>query len=484
MKLTNTYEAVAQGLSLPSQPSPVSGPRLLLWNEGLARSLGLGDALRRSRSDLAQIFAGNRVFESSRPAALAYAGHQFGQFVPQLGDGRAHLLGELTDPSGARWDLQLKGSGVSAFSRGGDGRCALGPAVREYLMSEAMQALRVPTTRCLAVVTTGERVNRQEPLPGAVVTRVASSHVRVGTFEYFAARKQTDAVRRLCDYVVERHYPQIVETGAQRAIALLEHVIARQIELIVHWLRVGFIHGVMNTDNTALSGETIDYGPCAMMSAYDPRTVFSSIDHYGRYAFGNQPAIMQWNMARLAECLLPLIDSDEKRAVERIVGIIEAISQQFDQAFLEMMRGKLGLSRKEPDDAKLVAELLDSLQEQTADYTITFRSLARSLGCAQTRRDLAANLGTWFDRWQARLGEELRPAAEIQAAMNRQNPAVIPRNHHVEAALSATLQTGDASAVERMLDVLRSPYEEQARTHEYQDAPPDNDRHYRTFCGT
>ena len=320
MRFDNSYAALPKQFYQRIVPSPVPKPRLFLFNAALARELGLDDELARDRDALARVFGGNELLPGSEPVALAYAGHQFGQFVPQLGDGRAHLLGEVLDARGRRRDLQLKGSGRTAYSRGGDGRCALGPAIREFVMSEALHALGVPTTRCLAVVTTGESVFRDHRLPGAVVTRVARSHLRVGTFEYFAARQDHDALRTLCDHAIGRHFPELADepSAEERYLALLDRVIDRQVRLVVEWMRIGFIHGVMNTDNTAISGETIDYGPCAMMSAYDPGTVFSSIDHGGRYAFGNQPMIVAWNLSRLAHCLVPLVADEADDAVDRL----------------------------------------------------------------------------------------------------------------------------------------------------------------------
>ncbi|MDX8396631.1 MAG: YdiU family protein, partial [Mariprofundaceae bacterium] len=331
MKLSNSYQSLGESFYKESSPTSFENPQLFLWNESLANDLMIANTLQADSGALAAYFSGQRLIDGSKPIAMAYAGHQFGHFVPQLGDGRAHLLGDISDKQGKRWDIQLKGSGQTPFSRGGDGRCALGPALREFIMSEAMHALGVPTTRCLAIVTTGETVFRNQDEPGAVVTRVASSHIRVGTFQYFAAKNDVESLQRLCDYTIECHFPELMKQDGDKPTLLLQSVIQKQITLLVEWMRVGFIHGVMNTDNTHLGGETIDYGPCAMMGKYDPATVFSSIDKMGRYAFGNQSKMMQWNMARFAECLLPLVDSDQDKAVNLLLPIIEGISSQFEQ---------------------------------------------------------------------------------------------------------------------------------------------------------
>ncbi|MEW8586955.1 MAG: protein adenylyltransferase SelO family protein, partial [Candidatus Thiodiazotropha sp.] len=335
--------------------------------------------------------------------ALAYAGHQFGHFVPQLGDGRAHLIGEIVDRSGERRDIQLKGSGQTAFSRSGDGRYALGPAIREYIMGEAMHALDIPTTRSLAVTTTGEAVYRETVQPGAVLTRIASSHLRVGTFEYFAARENRLALEQLCDFAIDRHYPELEEGGDERFLQLFDKVMQRQIDLVVEWLRVGFIHGVMNTDNTAISGETIDFGPCAMMGTYSPKTVFSSIDRDGRYAFGNQPAIAQWNMARFAETLLPLIDKNEKQAIETLGARVETFSSLFKQRYLQMMASKLGLSKLTSAEKALILALLDRLERKRLDYTTSFDRLTRSLSSQSVAQQLIDELADWYADWRLRL---------------------------------------------------------------------------------
>jgi uncharacterized protein YdiU (UPF0061 family) len=476
VRLESSYLALPDRLYQQIRPMPVTAPRLFLWNAPLAAELGIPDALAEDRDRLARVFAGNELLPGSEPVALAYAGHQFGRFVPQLGDGRAHLLGEVATQEGLR-EIQLKGSGPTTFSRGGDGRSALGPAVRELIMSEALSALGVPTTRSLAVVTTGERVMRETPLPGGIVTRVAASHLRVGTFEYFAARKDTEALEQLVDLAIARHDPHLAD-APERPLALLDAVIGRQVDLVVHWLRIGFIHGVMNTDNCALSGETIDYGPCAMMGVYDPETVYSSIDRQGRYAFGRQPAIVAWNMARFAEALLPLIDPDPKVAVEKATPLVEGISERFQTAWHRMMAQKLGLPSAPETDADLFTDLLEQMKAQQLDYTVTFDRLGASLDAEAP--ELRAQLGDWYDRWRAAIPDP----AEARATMRRHNPVVIPRNHHVEAALAAAVTDGDPAPTERFLDVLRAPYELRPETPRYQDPPADLDAGYQTFCGT
>ena len=483
--LTSSYLDLPEETFERVAPTPVRAPKLLLWNARLAEELQGPLAELGGRPEAAAgALAGNELLPGSEPIALAYAGHQFGHFVPQLGDGRAHLLGEVADRAGRRRDIQLKGSGRTRFSRGGDGRCAVGPAVRELIMSEALFALGVPTTRSLAVVVTGEPVYREQVLPGAVLTRVAASHLRVGTFEYFAARGKRDTLRALCDYTVARHYPDLAGEGeGPGPLALLDRVIERQIELVVGWMRIGFIHGVMNTDNTALSGETIDYGPCAMMSVYHPRTVFSSIDQLGRYAFGNQPAIVQWNLARLAECLLPLIDDEPKRAIERAAPLIEGFPERFEHAFLKMMAGKLGLATVEEGDKQLVSDLLETLAAHQLDYTVTFTRLADALESETTRTELRGQLGAWLDRWHEKILAQ-DPATEPTTLMRRHNPVVIPRNHHVESVLAQVAEGSDPTPAERLLEVLRSPYEALPETAHYQDPPADGDATYRTFCGT
>ncbi len=486
MQLTNSYAALPERFYQRVRPTPVREPRLLLFNPGLADEIGLDPALAEQPERLAAHLGGNETLPGSEPIATAYAGHQFGGFSPQLGDGRAHLLGELRGRDGVSRELQLKGSGATAFSRGGDGRCAIGPAVREFIMAEAMHALGIRTTRSLAVVTTGESVRRETLLPGAVVTRVARSHMRVGTFQYFAARGDAAALQALANYAIERLYPALRERpeGPERYLGLLEAVIAAQVELVTDWMRVGFVHGVMNTDNTAISGETIDFGPCAMMSAYDPATVFSSIDRGGRYAYGNQPGIIAWNMARLAETFLPLIDEDEKRALERAQACISTVPHLLDDAWQTMMVGKLGLPSADADeDRALLAGLLKQMHEGKLDYTITFDRLTESL--AEGSDELLDGLEAgWVVRWHQRLASHGVSDEAAREAMRARNPVVIPRNHHVEAMLTITAETRDPSYVEGFLDVLRTPYERRPETEKFTDAPADGDKNYVTFCGT
>jgi serine/tyrosine/threonine adenylyltransferase len=484
MNFSNSYSCLDAGFYEKTRPTPVKDPQLFLWNSSLAEQLMIPPELKHDSLALAQVFSGNQILPGSDPIATAYAGHQFGNFVPQLGDGRAHLLGEVPDKSGKKWDIQLKGSGRTSFSRGGDGRCAIGPAVREFIMSEAMKALGVPTTRCLAVVTTGETVFRETPMPGAVVTRIASSHIRIGTFQFFAAQGDHQALKTLCNYTMERHYPELQDEGQNQYVLLIDRVIERQIRLVVEWMRVGFIHGVMNTDNTALSGETIDYGPCAMMGIYDPQTVYSSIDKLGRYAFGNQPGILHWNMARFAECLLPLIHADSNKAVEQVEPIITEFSDRFDQAYKKMMGKKLGLTSFKQEDRQLVDSVLNCLKDRHLDYTVTFDLLTKSLMSQDAASRMNAELGECFDLWQKRLSEQGASPREVQALMRRHNPVVIPRNHHVEAVIKESEETGTAESAKKFLEVLRSPYEERVQTPEYQDPPTDGDEKYKTFCGT
>ena len=482
-RLENSYAALPPVLHTALSPTPVSGPRLVVLNRPLARDLGLDpDAL--AGPDAAELFAGNRIPRGSTPIAQAYAGHQYGNFTP-LGDGRALLLGEQIAPDGRRFDIQLKGSGPTPYSRRGDGRAALGPMLREYIVSEAMHALGISTTRSLAVAATGERIWRHEgPLPGAVLTRVAASHIRVGTFEWAAAVAHEDggeALHALLDYTIHRHYPELV--GAENpALSLLEAVIERQAALIVRWMSVGFVHGVMNTDNMALSGETIDYGPCAFIDAYDPATVFSSIDQYGRYAFGNQPRVAQWNLARLAETLLPLLHPEETEAVKIATETVQRFSDRFLQGSLAAMRRKLGLFDEEPEDKELIEGLLSWMQRAQADFTNTFAGLS-----APDTEPLAAlsdaGFQDWHARWRARLDRQSPSPAESLALRRAANPAFIPRNHLVEAALAAAVQD-DLGPMERLLDILAAPYDHERSAPEYKSPAPQSLEAYRTFCGT
>ncbi len=470
----NSYARLPERFYARQRPTPVAAPRLLKLNRALALELGLDPAVLESPEGL-EILAGNRLARDSQPIALAYAGHQFGNFVPQLGDGRAVLLGEVIDRHGRRRDLQLKGSGPTPFSRRGDGRAALGPVLREYIVSEAMAALGIPTTRTLAAVATGEHVFREAVLPGAVLTRVASSHVRVGTFQFFAARRDTEALRLLADYVIDRHYPDI-ERNERRSLALLDRVVARQAELVAGWLLVGFIHGVMNTDNTSIAGETIDYGPCAFLDAYDPATVFSSIDHGGRYAYANQPRIAGWNLARFAETLLPLLSEDETAAVAQAQEVLEGFNGRFSAAFVAGLRAKLGLATEREGDAALAQGLLNVMAATRADFTSTFRRL----GEAGT---LGEAFGDWEKQWRQRLAEEGADPAARREAMLAVNPAYIPRNQRVEAALAAAIEQDDYGPFEELLTVLSKPFETRPEFAEYEQAGTEQPG-YRTFCGT
>ncbi len=483
----NTYAELPSRFYARVAPAPVKDPRLVVFNSRLAEELGL-DPLVLER-EAATWFSGNQVPPGADPIAMAYAGHQFGGFVPQLGDGRAILLGERVGRDGVRRDIQLKGSGRTPFSRNGDGRAALGPMLREYLVSEAMHALGIPTTRSLAVVTTGEQVVRDDLLPGAVLTRVAASHVRVGTFEYFAVREDHDAVRELLNYVIDRHYPETRDAKLP-ALAVLEAVTQRQAALIADWMGVGFIHGVMNTDNMAISGETIDYGPCAFMDHYDVNTVFSSIDHGGRYAYGNQPAIAQWNLARFAETLLPLIDADSEKAIGLATAAVREFMPGFDAQLLARMRRKIGLSTGHETDVELIRALLATMQSAGADFTLTFRRLA---GCAEEAGNDAAihelfapstGIEEWLRRWRERLATEPQGAAERAANMRRVNPAFIPRNHRVEAALEAASTHADFGPFHRLLNILEHPFDDQPGFEDFEQPPAPAERVRQTFCGT
>jgi uncharacterized protein YdiU (UPF0061 family) len=483
----NTYAALPDGFFARVTPTPVASPRLIKLNRPLAQRLGL-DPDRLESLEGAEILAGKRIPDGAEPIAMAYAGHQFGHFVPQLGDGRAILLGEVIDIDGNRRDIQLKGSGPTPFSRRGDGRAALGPVLREYIVSEAMAALGIPTTRSLAATMSGESVLRETALPGAVLTRVAASHIRVGTFQYFAARGDTEGVRHLADHVISRHDPQAA--SAMRPYhALLEGVIARQAELVARWLLVGFIHGVMNTDNTSISGETIDYGPCAFMDHYDPAAVFSSIDEQGRYAYANQPRIALWNLTRLAECLLPLLSDDKEKAIEQAQDVLAAFPAKFTAAYQSGLRRKIGLFTERDGDEALVQGLLDTMAKNHADFTLTFRRLseaARDEDHDQAVRELFVEPTTfdeWAARWRQRLAEEAQAPAERALAMRTVNPAFIPRNHRIEAVIEAA--TGDDFApFEELLTVLSKPYEDQPAFSLLAEPPEPHQRVLRTFCGT
>lgn len=482
---SNTYARLPAHFYARVAPTPVARPRLLALNGALAQELGL-ELAGQEADTLAALFAGNQLAEGSEPIALAYAGHQFGGFSPQLGDGRAILLGEVRDTTGVLRDIQLKGSGRTPFSRRGDGRAALGPVLREYLVSEAMHALGIPATRALAAVSTGELVRRETALPGAVFTRVARSHVRVGTFQYFAARGDEDGVRVLADYVIDRLYPE-ARGAARPYLALLDCVSQAQAELIARWMGVGFIHGVMNTDNMAISGETIDFGPCAFLEAYDPDTVFSAIDESGRYAFGNQPRMAQWNLTRLAETLLPLVDAQEQRAVELAQECLAAFPGHFDAHWQAVLRAKLGLVKEQAGDQDLAMDLLDLMRGGQADFTLTFRELCSAVEGGQGPRARFADgpaYAAWEARWQARLRAQARDPLACAQSMRRANPAYIPRNHRVEQALQAAVREEDTGPFARLLAVLGRPYEEQQGSADYALPALPEQRVLRTFCGT
>lgn len=464
-------------------PDPVTAPELVIFNSSLAASLGLNDAALNNNEGAA-VFAGNKIPEGASPLAQAYAGHQFGHFT-MLGDGRAVLLGEHISTDGERFDIQLKGSGRTPYSRGGDGRAALGPMLREYIISEAMHALGIPTTRSLAVVKTGELVFRETALPGAIVTRVASSHIRVGTFEFAANFGTDEDVRALADYTLQRHFSDLDfdGTAAERYLFLLQEVIKRQSELIAKWQLVGFIHGVMNTDNMTISGETIDYGPCAFMDTYDPATVFSSIDRQGRYAYGNQPPIGGWNLARFAETLLPILHDDEKQAVEMAQDAISEYPKLFHKHWLSGMRAKLGLYNEEDQDESLIEDLLNLMKQNRADFTNTFRALTLNR-IEDTGLIGVIGFDKWYEEWEARRNRQKQSIAESEKLMQHSNPAVIPRNHRVEEALEAAVEQGDYTVMHRILEVLSDPYAYSPDQDEYCELPAPTTMPYRTFCGT
>lgn len=478
----NTYARLPERFYERISPTPVRNPSLLYWNQPLAEKLGIEVSSANSQ-ELALVFSGNRVPEGAEPLAQAYAGHQFAHFVPQLGDGRAILLGELRARNQQLYDLQLKGSGPTRFSRRGDGRAALGPMMRECIVSEALHALGLPTTRSLALVASGEPVMREALLPGAVLTRVAASHVRVGTFEYFHARNDTEGLQILADYVIDRHYPHA--RGSTHAyLELLDEVIASQARLIAQWLQVGFIHGVMNTDNMALSGESIDFGPCAFMDAFDPNAVFSSIDHEGRYAYQQQPRIAQWNLTRLAECLLPLLDSSLERAKELALESLKKFEEHFRKAYIEGFARKLGLSQASPDDAPLIETWLGLLARHHEDFTIGFRALSDTSGLSLALRE-DEDFKKWHSKWQQRVQEEGISSEELVCRLKKANPAIIPRNHQIERAIAAAYAHADLSIFEDLLRVVQRPFDDpKPEDLVYTLAPKPEERVTETFCGT
>ncbi len=466
----NSYARLPGTMHAGVLPTPVATPKLIRVNGPLARELGIDPA-----GLTPEMAVGNVLPPGATPIAQAYAGHQFGNFVPQLGDGRAILLGEVVDVTAKRRDIQLKGSGPTPFSRRGDGRAALGPVLREYLVSEAMNALGIPTTRALMAATTGERVYRDDVLPGAVLTRVAASHIRVGTFQFFAVRQDFEALQALIDHVIARHYPRLLD-AENKALALLDAVMEAQAALVARWVQVGFVHGVMNTDNMAVSGETIDYGPCAFMDAYDPGTVFSSIDTYGRYAYANQAPIAQWNLARLAETLLAFLNENREEAIRIATERIEAFPAIYTKHWLAGFRRKIGLVSEEDGDLDLIQGMLDAMQMARADFTITFRALSNG-------EDPEA-LAEWLPKWRQRLARDPQTAEERQALMRSVNPAYIPRNHRVEAMIQAAVERQDYGPFEEMLGALMLPFEEQPGAEKYAEGPGEDQKVYRTFCGT
>ncbi|ACB94640.1 protein adenylyltransferase SelO [Beijerinckia indica] len=484
----HTYGRLPDRFFARVSPTPVASPRLIRLNEALATDLQL-DAASLLSPEGAEIFAGNRIPDEAEPIAIAYAGHQFGQFVPQLGDGRAILLGELLDRRGIRRDVQLKGAGRTPFSRRGDGRATLGPVLREYLVSEAMAALGIPTTRALAAVVTGEMVPRETFLPGAVLTRVASSHIRIGTFQFFAARGDVEGLRALADHVIARHYPEAADK-ASPYLALLDAVIMALAALVAQWMSVGFIHGVMNTDNMSVAGETIDYGPCAFMDTYDPETVFSSIDHGGRYAYNNQAPIARWNLARLAETLLPLIADDQQQALPMAQKSIGTFDAHFEAAYLAAMRRKLGLFTQQEEDKALIKTLFATMARNGADFTLTFRALSQAAASQDAEDRLRslfkdpADCDAWIAGWRQRLAQEPQDPMERQQAMRRVNPAYIPRNHRVEAVIAAAIGQNDFSPFEKLLSIVTDPYSDQPDFSHYMEPPAAHERVLQTFCGT
>ena len=473
----NSYSKLSKTFKEEIKPTPVDDPKIVILNNKLAEDLSL-DLSKIDKNDLAKIFSGNSLPKGSNTIAQAYAGHQFGHFT-MLGDGRAILLGEHLVNKDKRFDIQFKGSGRTSFSRGGDGRAALGPMLREYIISEAIHSLNIPTTRSLAVVSTGEKVERENLLPGAILTRVASSHIRVGTFQYLAAKQNINDLNILIDYSIDRHYPEI-KASRNKAVDLLNLVMEKQCQLIVNWMRVGFIHGVMNTDNMAISGETIDYGPCAFMDTYDPKTVFSSIDKYGRYSYFNQPRIAKWNLARFAECLIPIIDKNEEKSLKIATEIIDNFQNIYEEKWLNMMRDKLGLFGNDMNDKVLIDDLLDWMEKNKADYTNTFCYL---MNIKINNDEIYNNKDyiSWSNRWQKRILINNNSKDKSLNLMKKSNPVVIPRNHKVEEALKAANEN-NIELMNKLLSILKKPYENQNNIEDFQ-SPSDN-KEYQTFCGT
>lgn len=486
MLFDNSYQNLPQDFFERINPVPVKDPQLIIFNNDLGRSLGIDQKI--NKKELANIFSGNEIPKGSSPIALAYAGHQFGNFVNQLGDGRAVLLGEVSTPNQERFDMQLKGSGQTRFSRQGDGRSPLGPVIREYVVSEAMNALGIPSTRSLAAVTTGEKVFREVILPGGILTRIAKSHIRVGTFEYFATQKNTENLKTLADYTIKRHFLSLKDV-ANPYLSLLEIVSERQIELISKWMGVGFIHGVMNTDNTSIVGETIDYGPCAFMDEYNPSTVFSSIDAQGRYAFGNQPLIAQWNMACFANSLLGLIDKDTEKATSKAQKVINNFPNKMSEAVMSVMCKKIGLDSTKTNSQEALTKLLRIMLDNKSDYTLTFRYLSEII---KGKRDSSFKqqflehnqISNWLKEWKELIKDQDLAKKEIVLSMESSNPVFIPRNHLVERAIEAAVENNDFSEMKTLLTILSKPYEEQSKYGEYMKPPKPLEVVHQTFCGT
>jgi uncharacterized protein YdiU (UPF0061 family) len=484
----NSYARLPERFYQRILPVPVSNPTLIHFNHALAQEHGLDIEYLTGQAG-AGIFSGNIIPDGAEPIALAYAGHQFGHFTPQLGDGRAVLLGEIFGDNNKLWDIQLKGSGPTTFSRNGDGRAALGPIIREYIVSEAMHRLGIRTNRSLAMVTTGEDVFRETKLPGAILTRFSSSHIRVGTFEYFRARKDIEGLQVLTDYVIGRLYPS-AKNSSNPYLSLFKLACDAQAALVASWMQIGFIHGVMNTDNMAISGETIDYGPCAFMDTYDLDTVYSSIDHSGRYAFGNQSNIAQWNLTRLAECLLTLLDKDEHKAVTLAEGVLNDFPKKFQAYWLDGMRNKLGLTSPNPEDADIARQLLQLMQKHNADYTLTFRYLCSAVSVDTDIRHLKAifsgdtSFNDWVHLWRTRLANEPHEIEQIAKNMQSVNPAFIPRNHQVEKAINSAIDYDDFSKMKELIKILTTPYIDQPDYKEYMLPPKPDERVFQTFCGT
>jgi len=475
----NTYSKLPEAFISNTSPTPVKTPKLIILNDSLVKKLGL-NFLSMNKKELSELFSGNSLPKGSKTISQAYAGHQFGHFT-MLGDGRAVLMGEHISRDNERFDIQFKGSGKTPFSRNGDGRAFLGAMLREYIISEAMHFLNIPTTRSLSVVQTGENVMRENILPGAILTRVASSHLRVGTFQYIAARQNVDELKTLVDYTLDRHYPNIKQSKNQ-AIAFLKVLMEKQIDLVVNWMRVGFIHGVMNTDNMTISGETIDYGPCAFMDTYDPQTVFSSIDQLGRYAYFNQPSITKWNLARFAESLIPLIDENKDKAIDIATEEINNFEKVYETKWLNMMRDKLGLFGEDPKDQVLILDLLTWMHKNKADYTNTF-CLLMNVKIQNNKIYTNEDFIVWKKRWEARLKLNNNTAEKYLKLMKSVNPLIIPRNHKVEEALTLA-SNGNLTLFNKLLEILKNPYLVDSNDLEFMSPAPHNDKKYQTFCGT